>query len=146
MDSAEVSEIKRHFEATADGFRSDVADVKRHFNVVAERLEGRIQLLAEGIEGVRFELSAFKEEVRQEFEETRAMIRLSYTELDRRLRTLEGRQDDLESPPAPRRALNPYKSSSRTGVSASFQAVSYWARANAASAVFFWASRLFESP
>ena len=39
-----------------------------------------------------------------------------------------------------------YRSSSRTGVSASFQAASNWARAQAASASFFWASRLFERP
>ena len=33
----------------------------------------------------------------EQFEETRAMIRLSYTELDRRLRTLETGHSDLEA-------------------------------------------------
>jgi hypothetical protein len=76
---------------------AEVDEVKRHFNVVAEALRSEIRQVAEGVEGVRFDLTAFKAEVKQEFEETRAMIRLSYTELDRRLRTLEGRQDVLES-------------------------------------------------
>jgi len=76
---------------------AEVDEVKRHFNVVAEALRSEIRLLAEGVEGVRVDLTAFKGEVKQEFEETRAMIRLSYSELDRRLRTLEGRQDDLEA-------------------------------------------------
>jgi hypothetical protein len=101
MNSAEVEEVKRHFDATADGFRSEVADVKRHFNVVAERLEGRIQLIAEGLasldERVERRFTDLERRMGEQFEETRAMIRLSYTELDRRLRTLEGRQDALES-------------------------------------------------
>ena len=32
---------------------SDVADIKRHFNVVAEGLEKKIQLVAEGVFGAR---------------------------------------------------------------------------------------------
>ncbi len=97
MAPAEISEIKTHFDAAAEGFHAEVADVKRHFNVVAEGLRSEIRLVAEGVEGVRFDLAAFTERVKQEFEETRAMIRLSYAELDRRLRTLEGRQDALET-------------------------------------------------
>jgi chromosome segregation ATPase len=83
---------------------AEVDEVKRHFNVVAERLEGRIQLLAEGLGSLDERVVRLDEKVDrlerrmdEQFDETRAMIKLSHAELDRRLRTLEGRQDDLES-------------------------------------------------
>lgn len=74
----------------------EIDEIKRHFSVVAEGLRSDIRQVADGVEGIRFEFSALKDEVKQEFEETRAMIRLSYAELDRRLRSLESRQDAIE--------------------------------------------------
>ena len=76
---------------------AEVSEVKRHFNVVAERLESRIQLLAEGQASFDRKLEALESRMNEQFEETRAMIRLSYTELDRRLRTLETGHSDLEA-------------------------------------------------
>jgi len=55
---------------------SEVEEVKRHLHVVAESLRSEIRLVAEGVESVRVDLTAFKAEVKEEFEETRAMIRL----------------------------------------------------------------------
>ncbi len=101
MDSADVTEIKRHFDTATEGLRAEVTDVKRYFGVVAEGLESRIQLLAEGQAQLdeKFErrFTALEDRMEEQFEETRAMIRLSYTELDRRMRTLEACQADLES-------------------------------------------------
>ena len=68
----------------------EAEDVKRHFDVVAERLESQIRLVAEGHHLIRQELQAFRAEVSAEFSEVRSMIKLSYAELDRRFRTLEG--------------------------------------------------------
>ncbi len=79
----------------------EVTEIKRHFNVVAERLEGRIQQLAEGLAGldekINREIGTLRAGMHEEFEETRAMIRLSYSELDRRLRVLETGYASLES-------------------------------------------------
>jgi hypothetical protein len=69
---------------------ADVTELKRHFGVVVEQVRSEVRLVAEGVSAGRAETAAFREEVRTEFEEVRAMIRLSYAELDRRLRTLEG--------------------------------------------------------
>ena len=79
MDSSEVSEIKRHFGVVAEGLRSDIRQV------------------AEAVAAMQTDLTSFKDEVRQEFEETRAMIRLSYAELDRRIRVLESGHASLEA-------------------------------------------------
>jgi hypothetical protein len=82
-----------------------VEEVKRHFNVVAESLRGEIRILADalgantdrldGLEqahgGLTGRLDRFEAYVAAEFVETRAMIRLSYGELERRIQTLENR-------------------------------------------------------
>lgn len=65
-------------------------EIMRHFDVVAERLESQIRLVAEGHHLIREELKAFRAEVAGEFSELRSMIKFSYAELDRRIRTLEG--------------------------------------------------------
>lgn len=69
---------------------ADVKELKRHFGVAIEQVRSEIKLVAEGVAAGRTENAAFREEVRTELREVMSMIRLSYSELDRRLRTLEG--------------------------------------------------------
>ncbi len=69
--------------------RDTVDEIKHHFGIIAEDLRGDIRAVAEGQALLRKELVTFREDVGHEFEETRALIRLSYAELDRRVRTLE---------------------------------------------------------
>ncbi len=76
---------------------ADVSEIKRHFGVVAESLRSEVRQVAEAVSAVDSRLSTLQTEVAREFEETRAMIRLSYTELDRRIRTLEAGHANLES-------------------------------------------------
>jgi hypothetical protein len=73
---SEVSDVKRHVGVVAEGLRSEISDVKRHFGVLAEGLS-EIRQVAEAVSAVDSRLSAFQTEVAREFEETRAMIRLS---------------------------------------------------------------------
>lgn len=70
-----------------DGF----AEMRRHFDVVAEDLRGTIQLLAEGLSALNQRMDRFEIRMAEQFAELRDMIRLSYTDLDRRVRVLEGR-------------------------------------------------------
>lgn len=77
--------------------RETIEEIKRHFGVVAEHLDGKIQLLAEGQEVLRRQIEQFREDVRAEFQEVKAMIKFSYTDLDRRIRTLEQEVMDLRS-------------------------------------------------
>ncbi len=69
--------------------REEIEEIKRHFDVVAEGLEHKIQLVAEGVTNVNEKLERFRQEVQEEFKEVKAMIKFSYAELDRRIRTLE---------------------------------------------------------
>lgn len=82
---------------------SDVAEIKRHFNVVAEGLEKKIQLVAEGVSalderGSRVEdrMTSLEEKMERGFDEVKAMIKFSYAELDRRVMSLEAGLARLE--------------------------------------------------
>jgi hypothetical protein len=67
---------------------SDVAEIKRHFNVVAESLEKKIQLVAEGVSAlddrvgrVEDRMMSLEEKMERGFDEVKAMIKFSYAEL-----------------------------------------------------------------
>ena len=97
-------DLKRLIEESA-------ARSRQHFDVVAEDLKHHVQLVAEGVssQGERTDriasrIDRLEDGLHREFEEVRSMIRLSYTELDRRLRSLEemvsalqARMDRVES-------------------------------------------------
>jgi len=63
---------------------SEVEEVKRHFNVVAEQLGEQTRLVVEGVAGlvtrIDCDVRALRDEMKSEFDETRAMIRLPYFE------------------------------------------------------------------
>ncbi len=63
--------------------RETAEEVKRHFSVVAEELRTEIRTVAEGLQGFRDEVSLEFRAVCDELNEIKAMIRLSFGELDR---------------------------------------------------------------
>ena len=75
---------------TKDEMRTQQAETRRHFDVVAEGLRSQIQLVAEGVSVVDQRLDRFQRKVEEEFAETRAAIRFSYAQLERRILDLEG--------------------------------------------------------
>jgi hypothetical protein len=74
--------IRQFFEKTAE-------ETRRHFDVVAEGLRKEVQLVAEGVASLNDQVVHLRGDMTRELTEVKSMIRLSYTELDRRLRTLE---------------------------------------------------------
>ena len=64
-------------------------EIKRHFGVVAEALRSDIRQIAEGHATIRHELQEHREEIRDEFKELRGLMRLSFSQLDQRIHTLE---------------------------------------------------------
>lgn len=83
------AETRGHFDVVAERLEQRTQETKQHFDIVAERLEQKIQLVAEGVGAVGQRVDRLEGEMHREFGEVRSMIGLSYTELDRRLRTLE---------------------------------------------------------
>lgn len=104
MEREVVEEIKRHFGVVTEGVRSDIRalaeghqslreEFRRELNEFRREVEGGIGLLTQGHQALREEFrretQQFREEVRAEFQEVKAMIKFSYAELDRRVRSLE---------------------------------------------------------
>ena len=104
MDSEATQEIKRHFDVVAESLRAEVRDlrqelragiqdVRRHSDVIAESLRSEIRIVAEGVTGLdeKFtpEFRNVREEFREAIGEVKSLLRLSYGDLDRRVRTLE---------------------------------------------------------
>lgn len=83
--------------AASEAADRSVLEMRRQFEIVAERIDSTVQTVAEGVAANQELVDRMRREMTGEFEETRSMIRLSYTELDRRLRSLESRVDHIES-------------------------------------------------
>jgi hypothetical protein len=83
---------------------AQVEEIKRHFGVVTEALRSDIRQIAEGHSDIRHELREVRDELRDEFKEMRALMRLSFSQLDQRIHTLDtdismlqARMDRLET-------------------------------------------------
>lgn len=96
MDRANAEEIKRHFDATADGLRGELValdekldrrfdELRRHFEVVGEALRTETRTVAEGFAATNERLDRFELRVSDRFGEMESMIRLSFGELARRI-------------------------------------------------------------
>ena len=77
----------RHVDATAE-------ETRRYFDVVAEGLRAEVQTVAEGLTTMQGEIDRKFAGVTEEFEETRSLIKLSYSQLDRRIQLLENGQGE----------------------------------------------------
>jgi predicted RNase H-like nuclease (RuvC/YqgF family) len=82
-------------------FETHSSEIRRHFDVMVERMESKFTFLAEHvdeqIDRLDRKVDQLREDMRQGFEETQAMIRFSHAELDRRVRALEKAITDLET-------------------------------------------------
>ena len=63
--------------------RETVEEIQRHFGVVSGQLRSDVRAAAEALDAFRADAGRRFEGVGREFDVTRALIRLSYTELDR---------------------------------------------------------------
>ncbi|MGK2860108.1 MAG: hypothetical protein ACSLFQ_23170 [Thermoanaerobaculia bacterium] len=102
------AETRQHFDKTAKEMREHVdqaaTETRAHFDVVTEGLRHDIQQVAEGvlmnserIDRVSDRVDILTDETRKGFAELGAKVTISYSELDRRLRTLEDVVTDLRT-------------------------------------------------
>jgi uncharacterized protein with ATP-grasp and redox domains len=103
-----VGETRQHFDVVAAELRQENAetrqhfdvvasDMRRHFDVTAEDFRHQVHLIAEGVDNGNERVDRLAQDMKNEFAETNAIMRFSYSDLDRRLRSLEERVERLES-------------------------------------------------
>jgi hypothetical protein len=77
--------------------RETIEELKRHFGVVAEGLRSELRAVAEGQAGLQGRIDRLEARVDLGFKELQSMIRLSYTEIDRRFEALETDMHELRA-------------------------------------------------
>jgi chromosome segregation ATPase len=82
------TETMSRFEQVDEAIRKTQDDV-RHTQVLVEGLRSDLQAVAEGVVGANERIDALRKEMKQEIKEVRHEVRLSYTDLDNRVRPLE---------------------------------------------------------
>ena len=98
MDQESLAQIQQLITAATDTLRVDIADSKRHAGVLAEGLRHELELVTEGfqmhLDRRHAEDRTFLEE---QFRETRALIHLSYGQIQDRVERLEHVFEPLNS-------------------------------------------------
>jgi light-regulated signal transduction histidine kinase (bacteriophytochrome) len=92
IDKTEASLLQRLSDELAQVNRrigETNAETRRHFDVVAEGLEHKIQLVAEGVMSLEERFEAAQRQNAAEHTLTRTEIRLTFGNLDRRVSALE---------------------------------------------------------
>lgn len=77
-------ETERRFEETNQRFEK-VEDGVRHTQIMVEGVRGDVQLVAEGVAGFDGKLASHRLEFKEEIEDVKALLRLSYGDLNRRI-------------------------------------------------------------
>lgn len=97
MDQESLAQIQQIVGAATETLRTEIADAKRHTGVLTEGLRHELQLVAEGfqlhLDRRHADDRAYLEE---QFRETRALIQLSYGQLQERVERLEQRVRTIE--------------------------------------------------
>lgn len=97
MDQELVDFLEQRFETSERRMQEHLRTETRQTHVLIEDLRGQMQLVAEGVVGHEQKLERFREEVAEEFRDTKALLRLSYTDLEHRMKGLEARVEELDS-------------------------------------------------
>ena len=93
----DIAGVKRHTDVVTEALRADIADAKRHTGVLTEGLRHELQLVAEGFQMHLDRRHADdREYLDNQFRETRALIQLSYGQLQERVERLEQRVRVIE--------------------------------------------------
>jgi hypothetical protein len=93
----DIAGVKRHTDVVAEALRADIADAKRHTGVLTEGLRHELQLVAEGFQmHLDRRHTDDREHLDNQFRETRALIQLSYGQLQERVERLEQRVRTIE--------------------------------------------------
>jgi hypothetical protein len=71
-------------------------EIIHEFHVISEGLTDQIKLLAEGHSGIIDRLDRMEKENERQHLETRSLVKISFSELDRRVSDLESQVKDLQ--------------------------------------------------
>jgi hypothetical protein len=71
-------------------------EIIQQFHIISEGLIDQVKLLAEGHSGIIQRLDRMEEENKREHSETRALIKISFSQLDKRISDLESQMKEVQ--------------------------------------------------
>jgi hypothetical protein len=71
-------------------------EIIQQFHIISEGLIDQIKLLAEGNSGIIQRLDRIEDENKHEHSETRALIKISFSQLDKRISDLESQMKEIQ--------------------------------------------------
>jgi hypothetical protein len=71
-------------------------EIIQQFHIISEGLIDQIKLLAEGHSGILQRLDRMEEENKREHSETRGLIKISFSQLDKRISDLESQMKEVQ--------------------------------------------------
>ena len=86
-----LEQVDQRFDEVDHRIEQRYEDAKHYFGVIAEELDQKVRLVAEGVASLNEKFERFQDEIRREFRETQAMIRFSHVELQRQIDNLNQR-------------------------------------------------------
>jgi hypothetical protein len=89
MNTRKDSVTRRDLQAFKD-------EIIQQFHIISEGLIDQIKLLAEGHSGIIRKLDQMEKENERQHLETRSMVKLSFSELDRRISDLESQMKEVQ--------------------------------------------------
>ena len=81
---------------TKEDLKKFKEEIIHEFHLISEGLIDQIKLLAEGHSGIIDRLDRMEKENERQHQETRALVKISFSELDRRVSDLESQVKDLQ--------------------------------------------------
>lgn len=76
-----IDGLQQQTESLESGLREEIQEARRHSGVLAEHLQHQLALVAEHQQAFRQYVEDFRSETKAETKETRALLRLSYHQL-----------------------------------------------------------------
>lgn len=97
LEKKDLEEVFIAFEKRQDEKLKSLEErVINQFHIISEGLVNQIKLLAEGHTGIIQRLDRMEKENEHQHLETRALVKLSFSELDRRISNLESQVKELQ--------------------------------------------------
>lgn len=96
MLEAGLKDLAGRIEVVREGLEQQGGEI-RQAHIQIEDLHGAIRQLAEGITNIDEKLGRHAIETKQEFDDVRAMMRLSYVQLEQRVVVLEHRDEEIDA-------------------------------------------------
>ena len=82
--------------STREDLKKFEQEIIHEFHLISEALIDQIKLLAKGHSGIIDRLDRMEKENERQHQETRALVKISFSELDRRVTDLESQVKDLQ--------------------------------------------------